>query len=222
MNRAAAAPAGPRGVVFDLDGTLLDTWQIHEHCLREAVRDLGGSAVGRVRLWRAQRPTDLATLGELIGAEHAEEALLSYRAALARELTVRQPRPVGGVEAVLVGLRSHGVPVGVCTGRSREDAQTLLTAARLDVPLVVARQDAPPKPSPEALLFALRRLSLEKQDALFVGDSEWDRAQGHAACVRTLIVERAGLPAELAAARWPPGTHPAAAAEDPSGTPIPQ
>lgn len=117
MNHAAAGPARPRGVVFDLDGTLLDTWRIHEHCLREAVRDLSGSQVGKVRLWRAQRPTDLATLGELVGAEHAQEALLAYRAALARELTVRLPPPVRGSKqrwrgCEAAGSRSASAPDG--------------------------------------------------------------------------------------------------------------
>ncbi|MER6364847.1 HAD-IA family hydrolase [Kitasatospora sp. NPDC001527] len=212
MNHPAAGPAGPHGVVFDLDGTLLDSWQVHEHCLREAVHQVTGSPPGRVGLWRAQRPTDLATLGELVGADRAEQALLAYHTFLTRELTIRHVLPMPGVEAALAGLRARGIPVGVCTGRSREDAQALLKAARLDIPLLVARQDAPPKPAPDALLLALRRLGPAHHDVLFVGDSEWDRSQGRAAGVRTLIVGRAGLPDELAAASWPAGTHPAAAA----------
>ncbi|MGW4420941.1 HAD family hydrolase [Streptosporangium sp. NPDC004631] len=192
-----------RGVVFDLDGTLLNTWEIHASCLRRAVKALGAERVSAVRLFHAQRPTDLATLGELVGPHQANAALLAYRSALREVLRTVRPRPVAHAVKVVDGLRHRGVAVGVCTGRSREDAQALLEAGGLDVPLTVARQDALAKPAPDALVLALSRLGLRPHETLFVGDSEWDRGQGRAAGVRTLIIGRAGLPAELGAAVWP-------------------
>ncbi|MEW2085651.1 HAD family hydrolase [Streptomyces sp. NPDC005283] len=191
-----------RAVVFDLDGTLVDTWDVHASCLRKVTTDLGDGPSSLVHLFRAQRPTDIGTLGALVGPERAESALLSYGAALRELLRAISPRPVGGAVEAVNELRRTGVAVGVCTGRSREDAQALLDASGLAVSLTVTREDAPPKPEPDALLLALRGLAVSPHEALFVGDSEWDRQQGQAAGVRTLVVRRERLSVELLTTFW--------------------
>ena len=188
--------------MFDLDGTLVDTWDLHASCLRKVTAEFGDGPSGLVQLFRAQRPTDIETLGALVGPERAGSALLSYGAALRELLRATSPRPIPGAVEAVNGLRHAGVAVGVCTGRSREDAQALVNASSLAVSLTVAREDAPPKPEPDALLLALRRLAVSPHEALFVGDSEWDRQQGRAAGIRTLVLRRERLSVELLTAFW--------------------
>ena len=77
-----------------------------------------------------------------------------------------------GIPALLDQLRERGLTVGVCTGRSRADAQALLDASGLAIDLTVAREDASlPKPAPEGLLRAMRLLRLVPGETVYVGDS---------------------------------------------------
>ncbi|MEU8566869.1 HAD-IA family hydrolase [Streptomyces pathocidini] len=180
-------------MVFDLDGTLVDSWQLHLCCLRSAVQAVGAGGASAARLSVAQRPTDVGTLIALVGEHRVEPALRAYREELDRALREHPaPAPVmPHAPEVLAALRDRGAAVGVCTGRSRADAQALLDACELDVRLTVAREDAPlPKPAPDGLRLALRRLGLRPEEALYVGDSPADREQGEAARVRTLLLDR--------------------------------
>lgn len=192
-----------RAVIFDLDGTLVDSWQTHAHCLRSAAQAVGADRPGAVRLFGAQRPTEAATLRELVGPDRLAAAREAYEDALRAALATRPVPAMPGATAALAGLSRHGVATGVCTGRSRRSARILLDSCGLAVPLTVDTDDAArPKPEPDALLLALTRLSATAQDAVFVGDSAWDAAQGAAAGVRTVIVGAAGVPAALGDHAW--------------------
>jgi HAD superfamily hydrolase (TIGR01509 family) len=182
------APAAPTAVVFDLDGTLVDTWATHARCLERTVDRLGADPVSPARLRARQRPTDLGTLEALVGAA-ASRALAVYHELLAEELASR-PAPLRrGVPAVLAYLERLGVPYGVCTGRSRDGAHMILESARLDPRVVVCREDTPdPKPSPSGLRMAVDLMAADPSTALFVGDTAADTEQGRRAGVRTLRV----------------------------------
>lgn len=178
-----------RGVVFDLDGTLLDTRDTHLSCLRAACAAVGFPAPSLARMLSAQRGTDTATVVALVGEARARAASTAYQETLLAQLELRPPAPMPGVTATLRTMRQQGIPVGVCTGRSRDGAAALLHASRLDVKLLVAREDAPrPKPAPDGLLAAVGLLGLAPEAALFVGDSALDAKQGLASGIRTVLV----------------------------------
>jgi HAD superfamily hydrolase (TIGR01509 family) len=185
-----------RGVVFDLDGTLIDSWNVHSRCLRYAAVTTGAREPSAARLMAAQRPTDVQTLRILVGDDRLAAARRAYHRALRGALALESVPVMPGIAALLDQLRERGLAVGVCTGRSREDAQALLDASGLAVDVTVAREDASlPKPAPEGLLRAMRLLRLVPGEALYVGDSAADVKQGGAAGVRTLLVGPRGADA---------------------------
>ena len=188
--RPLAGGAGfPKAVVFDLDGTLVDSAALHRHCLRQAVVAVGGQPPSAARLATAERPTDLGTVLQLVGPDLLEAAYRAYTSAFDAGLTTWPPVALPAVGAVLAAARRRGLPVGICTGRARREAGRLLAAAGLDLHVTVAREDCPaPKPAPEGLVIAVRRLGVSPDEVIYVGDRPSDAAQGAAAGVATLVL----------------------------------
>lgn len=190
------------GVVFDLDGTLLDSYELHRHALVAAALAVGLTAPSAARVFMSQRPTDAATVAVLTAAADPAAAWMAYHHALLTRLAETGIVPTEGTADALRRLRAAGIVTGVCTGRSRRLAAAMLAASGLAVDLTVAREDVgSPKPAPDGLRLALRRLGLSPGSTLFVGDSPADRAQGEACGVRTVLT----LPANVPALLWPQG-----------------
>jgi phosphoglycolate phosphatase len=183
-----------RAVLFDLDGTLIESWPAHVRSLRAACATAGLPAPSAARLASAQRGTDRATVGALAG----DAAFPAYQAAFARELARRPPAPVRGAAAVLAGLDRAGLRTGVCTGRSGVAARAALRAAELPIAVLAAREQGE-KPAPQPLWHALEVLGLTPAQAVYVGDAALDGRQGAAAGIPTVLIGRR-VPARSAAA----------------------
>ncbi|GGS84728.1 phosphoglycolate phosphatase, bacterial [Planobispora rosea] len=172
--------------LLDLDGVLLDSAAAHRNTLaavatcatgqRVTAADLPADALARPRC---------AVLAEL-GVDDPDQACERWwDAALAA--ASQRSRLFPGVLAGLAALRRAGVALAVVTVQERHRLPWLLPAdlaALLEV--TVTRHDAPPKPAPDGLHLALRRLGVAHHRALFVGDSITDIHSGHAAGVFTL------------------------------------
>jgi pyrophosphatase PpaX len=165
-------------VLFDFDGTLVDTTEMIHQSMRHAT----SSVLGREDI---PRETLLANVGqplprqmELIDTENAESLLEAYRShheqhhdALIREFP--------GVEESLSRLRSAGIKVAVVTSKRRvsvEMALEIFPGLRNVVDRFVTMEDTTHhKPHPEPLLRALELLgSIPKERAAYVGDSPFD------------------------------------------------
>lgn len=174
-----------RAVLFDLDGTLVDTMVSIPRAYADTVRDRGGPALTRdevVAAWRLG-PTAVV-LGHLLGRPASGEDLAAFDGHL--RVAASTARPFPGVPAVLDELRAAGYRLGVFTGAGRRAATALLAGAGLDgyFPVVVCGEDAAhPKPAPDGLLLACRRLDVQVGQAAYVGDRPVDRRCAEAAGV---------------------------------------
>lgn len=181
--------AGVEAVVFDLDGTLVDSWDVHSACLRIACQVVGCPPPSSARLRAGQRETDRGTIVALVGEQKAGLAAAAYDGALLACLERESPAPMPDVIDTLERLTEAGIRFGVCTGRSRLGAEAIVRASNLLVTVLVAREDADaPKPAPDGLLAAIAALGSDPGSALFIGDAEADARQGAAAGVRTALV----------------------------------
>ncbi len=190
-------PKWLEAVVFDLDGTLVDSAED----LRAACNAL---------LTEYQRPPlSLPTIKSFIGdgvPKLVERSMLASggwpdvedrQALVQRFLQIYEAdpssrtRPYPGVMETLTALRAQGLRIGVCTNKPMAATTRLLADLGL-TPLVdaVAGGDSYPqrKPSPEPLLGVLRDLAVTPSRAAMIGDNEHDVAAGRAAGMALVLV----------------------------------
>lgn len=173
-------------ILFDLDGTILDTTPLILASLRHATsRVLGRTPEDHILLRNFGRPLEdsLRALAPDLDEVRFNEFCQEYLDHNQRE----HDRLVGlvpGVEAVLAGLSARGVKLGIVTSKRREMSVRGLNFFGLAryFEIVVAREDTQRhKPGPEPVAEGLRRLGVEARQVLYIGDSPYDMQAGHAA-----------------------------------------
>lgn len=192
-----------RAILFDLDGTLIDTTGLILACFDHSWRIVTGRSRSReallatfgmplreaMKLLSSEAyDSSLARGGCSLEADVIENLLSEYRSFnLANHDGM--VRSFAGVPQVMADLRTRGYLVGVVTSKSRELGQRGLALCSLDKLLDVAvflEDTDHHKPGPEPVLKALERLDVKPSSAAYVGDSRHDVAAGRAAGVRTV------------------------------------
>lgn len=165
-------------IVFDWDGTLMDSESTIVNCLQLAAKDLG------VTEPEAQRARDVIGLGlhQAVASlfPEASEALVDalaqqYRKHFLRE--DREPSPLfPGAPELLQELASRDYFLAVATGKSRRGLDMELEHTGLGDFFHATRcaDEAFSKPHPQILLDVLDRLGVDSQRALVIGDTEYD------------------------------------------------
>lgn len=190
-------------VIFDLDGTVVDTVELIRDSFRHTAKAvLGHELPDSVLLAGVGQP--LMPQMQAISAEHAQELYDVYR-----EYNHRRHdeliRPYAGMQAALAALRAAGRRLGIVTSKSRDTTAMAFRAVGMrDLfdEVVTATDSTVHKPLPEPVLLCLERLGGDPAEAIFIGDAPADIAAGAAAGLRTAAVTW-GLfsPADLVAAR---------------------
>jgi phosphoglycolate phosphatase len=166
-----------RHLVWDMDGTLLDSGIAVPVSFVAAVRRLGGPQLRPedVVASYARGPSDVL-LAHLLGRDLAAgESEVYYE-----ELSGATVLPYPGVLDVLGALRAGGQPVAVFTGASHRAASMLLAGAGIRTDVLVGGDEIErPKPAGDGLLLAAHRLGVAAADLAYIGDAPNDlRAAG--------------------------------------------
>ncbi len=175
-----------RGVLFDLDGTLLDTAPDLGATLNALLAEHGlpglPQATIRPHVSRGSRALVTLGFGAASPSEHApriERFLTLYSQRLAVDT-----RPFDEVLPLLASLEARHISWGIVTNKPGWLAQPLLQALELlaRAGVVVCGDTLPErKPSPLPLLHASRELGLQPTECIFVGDAEIDMRAARAA-----------------------------------------
>ena len=204
------APDGPDGppwhtVVFDLDGTLVDTIGLIVASYQHAFRTVLGHEQdeARIKAWIGQ---PLIRCFRQVSPERADELFATYTE-WNEANTERLIRPYAGVEALLRDLGAAGVAVACATSKRRDPAHWALQLTGLTdlVPVLVTMEDTPVhKPDPAPLLLAVARAqglaAADGAAAAYVGDAVVDLRAATAAGMAGIGVNwGAGDPHALAA-----------------------
>lgn len=184
----------PRCVLFDLDGTLVDSAPDIAAALNIALETMGrppldlGTVKGMVG-GGARLLVERALLAAGAGAHEVEPALECFLDAY-RARPAALSRPYEGVLDALSGFAAGGVRLGVCTNKPENLARSILDRLGL-LPFFGAVCGSMPglalKPAPDLLRMAMRTLGTAPGETAMVGDSRRDVEAAKAAGCRVLV-----------------------------------
>ena len=169
-------------VLFDLDGTVIDTGAIILASMRHAAETVVGGEYTDAELLAAVGGPGLEAQMQALDPERVDELVRVYRAhnePLHDTIAVCE-----GMDVVLDELRARGHRLGVVTAKRRATVE--LAFARIPIEhlfetVVGGDETAEHKPHPAPLLLALERLGARAGEAAYVGDSPFDMEAAKAA-----------------------------------------
>jgi HAD superfamily hydrolase (TIGR01509 family) len=187
--------------LFDLDGTLVDSVDLHARSWTEALHYFGFAAdyaEVRAQIGKGGDRLMPVFVPEKRLAE-VEEALDSYRAELFRTRYRDQAQPIAGAAELLNLLRRRGKMIAIASSSKREDLEYYLRLLKIEqlIDAAIAGDEVEEsKPAPDVFRTALVRLGARPEDAVAIGDSPWDALSASNAGVRTVGVRSGGFPDE--------------------------
>lgn len=200
MSRTAAPPAPYRLLVFDWDGTLIDSIASIVACMRDTVAELRlpemDDEVVRRTIGLGLRET-LDVLLPGTGAELRARVVEGYRRHWLGRWADRHAL-ICGAEAVLDELGRAGYLLAVATGKSRAGLDRDLARFRVGDRFRATRtaDETAGKPSPVMLEEILDELDVPREEALLVGDTLHDLRMAAAAGVEAVAVASGSAPLE--------------------------
>jgi len=199
-----------RLIVFDWDGTLIDSAGTIVQCIQDAARDMG------LEVPAAERARHVIGLGLHDSLTHAVPGLAAERYRefadhYRQHFLARQDAMLlfPGVKALLEELKKDRL-LAIATGKSRRGLDRALDAEDLRRFFSDSRcaDETTPKPHPAMLLELMEALQVEKRNTLMVGDTTHDLEMARAAGVDALAVTYGAHPEDGLRACSPLGCFP--------------
>ncbi len=161
---------GTRGVIFDLDGTLVDSGLDFDAMRRE--------------IGLPERMPILEAMAQMSSREATRCAEIVERHEWAG---VQRAIPFPGAREFLEELAALGWRQAVLTRNSRQAARETLARFGWQFAPVLGREDAPPKPHPEGIRRILENWGFETEQVIFVGDFHFDMLAARRAGVKRVL-----------------------------------
>lgn len=188
-----ATMSHPSAVLFDFDGVIADTTNIHIAAWERTFERMGWEVSTEI-CERAAEIDDRALLRGLFESRDARngdiEGWVRHKQGLTRTLLAESPRLYPGVIELIRALKGRA-RLAVVSGTWRENVEIVLDAAGLasDFELVIGKEDVTAvKPAPDAYKLALKRLKWKAADGVALEDSPTGIAAARAAKLRVVAV----------------------------------
>jgi pyrophosphatase PpaX len=181
-------------VLFDLDGTVIDSGAIILASMRHAAKEVLGVEPSDEELMATVGGPGLDAQMRALSPERVEELVAVYR-------EHNEPLHDGlvccpGMDDVLVRLRDEGRRLGIVTAKRRQTVELAFASVpigHLFETVVGGDETTRHKPDPEPLLLALERLGAAPADAAYVGDAPFDVEAAKAAGIFSVAVTWGGI-----------------------------
>ena len=185
-----------RGVIFDMDGVVVDSEPLSLRTIAEVIRECGGTA-------------DSASFGDLVGRSLDEALTLAARRS-GRDLDTRDLRrayesrylpqlaatavPTAGLVPLVAGLRAARVPMALASSSPLAEVRAVVRALGLepDLSAIASGEEVRrPKPAPDVYLLAIERLGVGAAGVVAIEDSASGVAAASAAGLACVAVRTA-------------------------------
>lgn len=168
-----------KGVIFDLDGTLIDSYPLTTFAFKEVLKKWGNIELTEDEIYLSFGPPEKVIFKRYVGEDKLEECYLDYVKIF--EKNSNDIKVFEGVREVLEELKRLEILTGIFTGRGRELSIKLLQLKELSqfFKELVSSENVPnPKPHPDGVKEICRRLGVKPSNCLHVGDSFMDIIAG--------------------------------------------
>jgi 2-phosphoglycolate phosphatase len=180
-------------ILFDLDGTLVDTAPDLGYALNLQLKMHGKKSLSdaAIRPFASHGSRGLIGLG--FGITPADDHFIAMRdeyLSIYDTVFTRSPVLLPGIAALLEVIESKNLRWGIVTNKPRRFTIPLIESMGLHqrAACVVSGDDAPqPKPSPATLLLACEKIGVKPAECIYVGDAERDIQAGKAAGMKTVV-----------------------------------
>lgn len=192
-----------KAVLFDLDGTLIDTAadfvRIIQQMCRDEQRPVVESEIIRTQVSEGARAMVKLVYPEMdvtdpVFLAHRQRFLNTYGDNIVVDTNLFE-----GMYPLLEELEAHQIPWGIVTNKPRGLSELLLAALNLTercAVLVCPEDVSKTKPDPEPMYLAAKQLNLEARDIIYVGDHPRDIDAGRNAEMYTILAAYGYLPVE--------------------------
>ena len=195
-----------KAVLFDLDGTLLDTYQLILDSMRYTIRtELGLEYSDEQLMAKVGQPLAVQMTDFAPDPRVADVLVETYREHN-ETLHDKVVRAFDGIPEVLAALKGVGLALGVVTSKRHELAQRGLDITGLSqyLDFVVGPDDWPEfKPAPGSVLYGCRLAGCDPRECVYVGDSPFDIQAGNGAGCFTIAALWGMFPEETLCAQTP-------------------
>lgn len=183
----------PQAAIFDIDGTLIDSVDLHARAWQDAFAKFGHEVTfeqARGQIGKGGDQLLPVFLSEAEQADHGE-ALEEWRGKHFKSRYLSMVRPFSSVPDLLRRARDSGLKVAVASSAKQDELEVYLDIAGIKdlVEVTTSSEDAEQsKPAPDIFQVALKKLGIAAGDAVAIGDTPYDAQAAGKAGMRTIGV----------------------------------
>jgi pyrophosphatase PpaX len=190
-----------KAVLFDLDGTLIDSMALFRQSVADAIQRHGASLKPEYFLiWHAGRLPWEDLLKEYLIDPSLKDDVQNYSKQRFQELLRTQIGWMPGAEDLLKYVQANKIVTGIVTTafNSFIDAVDEKLRIRNFTDLIITAEDVGDKgkPNPYGLLLAAEKLEIKPEDAIYIGDQPFDILAANAAGMESWLVQHPHTPAD--------------------------
>ena len=181
----------PRAAIFDIDGTLVDSVDLHALAWQDALAKFGHTVPFekiRGQIGKGGDQLIPVFLTEAERNDHGQD-MEAWRGRHFKSAYLHLIRPFSAVPELLTRAREHGLKIAVASSAKRDELEKYLNIARIEhlVDIATSSSDAESsKPAPDIFQAALEKLALAADDAVAIGDTPYDAQSAGKAGIRTI------------------------------------